>query len=416
VRRHPGAAAAAAAVAPCLVAFALLGLGPQPTLGTEATVELPLVYLRAPAPRDRVHPAATGGTGIVYTPLDIQQGYGYGEEIPTRGGAGKTVAVVDAYGDPTLSADVATFDAAFGLPPATVQVVPVDGGPNGTNLDWAVETALDAEWAHASAPAAQVDVFVVPTGSYQDLLDGLAAAVRTPGVAAISLSWGAPEADFAANDCVLGRRTESCLDAYEAVLQQAARQGVVVFAASGDQGAFDGTQPATLTVDYPASSPEVVGVGGTTLTLLCEAACTYEQETAWEGSGGGYSQLFSEPAFQQAAGIPEPSQPAMRGVPDVAFDADPATGVYVEAEGTWYGVGGTSVGAPNWAAISADAVSPLSAEALYGLYGVGGQGAAYAETFHDIVGGSNGGYQAGPGWDPVTGLGSPQVAHLASAA
>jgi kumamolisin len=190
---------------------------------------------------------------------------------------------------------------------------------------------------------------------------------------------------------------------------------VALFAASGDYGDHPcPTSPAVGTV-YPASDPDVTAVGGTDLTLTSSGA--YAGETAWSGSGGGYSKDFPRPSWQTGS----PIFTKYRNIPDVAFDADPRTGVAVYFQGQWAEVGGTSLGAPSWAAIWTLATqyhqqrtgkilgypNPL----LYGL----ANSAKRTAVFHDVTTGSNGTYQAGPGWDFVTGWGSPNVYNLVRA-
>jgi kumamolisin len=244
----------------------------------------------------------------------------------------------------------------------------------------------------------------VPDSTFQHLLDGVSYAVNNLSVTAISMSWGAPEINSSTD-------TKT---AYEAVFSTATSKGILLFSASGDQGAYDGTHPKVLTPDYPSSSPQVIGVGGTTLNL--DSSGNYLSEAAWSSSGGGFSLYFSEPSYQAGSNISDAS--GMRGVPDVAFDADPNTGLYVYASGKWYAVGGTSAGAPNWAAIAADDLAqspnhPLTSNYLYGkVYGNAGSSGLYATEFHDITSGYNGYYYAMADWDAVTGLGSPNVYNL----
>lgn len=337
-------------------------------------------------------------TSVVYTPANIQNAYNFGT---FANGSGKAIAIVDAYGDPTLTKDLTAFDTKFGLPAATVNVFYPDGAPAGSNSGWAVETALDVEWAHANAPNATIDLVIVPSPTFQQLLDGINYGANSLSVVAISMSFGAP----------LSQVSASTITSYETAFSNATAKGVLLFAASGDSGAYDGT--SQLTTDYPASSPKVIGVGGTTLKLNTSGG--YGSETAWNGSGGGYASAFSEPSFQTTAVITDTS--AKRGVPDVGFDANPNTGVYVVANGVWYVVGGTSVGAPNWAAIAADSAAAgghqLTLSYIYGtVYGVGGSAALYKTEIHDVTSGNNGYYTATTGWDPVTGIGSPNVANL----
>jgi kumamolisin len=194
--------------------------------------------------------------------------------------------------------------------------------------------------------------------------------------------------------------------------------GVTVLAASGDNGASDGSTSGTPTVDFPAGSPYVVGCGGTKLTL---SGNSISSEQAWnelsanEGAtGGGVSEVFALPSYQQAANVPKARNGFVgRGVPDVAGDADPVTGCNVVVDGQPAVIGGTSAVAPLWAGLlalinqslgtSVGYVSPL-------LYST-----SVEPSFRDITSGSNGSYSAGPGWDACTGLGSPNGAALLKA-
>jgi subtilase family serine protease len=343
---------------------------------------------------------STTSTAPPYTPANIQQAYSFGSFA--QGATGKVIAIVDAYGDPNLASDVATFDRYFSIGSIKLNIFYPDGQPRGRDSNWAIETALDVEWAHANAPAATIDVVVAPDASFAHLLDAInyAATIPSVSVAAISMSWGAPESQM----------SSSVINQYESAFGNITTKGIVLLAASGDQGATDGTR--SLTTDYPASSPEVIGVGGTTLTVKSSSG-VYSSETAWSSSGGGYSAKFSEPLYQSKAGI----SISGRGVPDVAFDANPNTGVYVYCSPYWYEVGGTSVGAPNWAAIVADSAAAGRALNLGYLYGtVYGNATLYANEIHDILSGNNGspGYKAGTGWDAVTGIGTPNVSNLIS--
>jgi subtilase family serine protease len=378
----------------------LLGAAPPRAASTVHHAHPPIRFSQVSRPVSRTRPGKMShSSAVVYTPANIQAAYDFGGFA--AGGAGRAVAIIDAYGDPSLPSDLSAFDDQFGLPAAQVAIYTPAGAPASTNSSWAVETALDVEWAHAGAQAAQLDLIVLPDASFQHLIDGVDFAAGLPNVAAISMSWGAAETTVAA---------DGYLPAFEDALQAAQAKGIVLLASSGDQGAYNGTH-RTLQVNYPASSPEVVGVGGTTLTLSGSGG--YGSETAWSGSGGGYSVEFAEPPYQTGAAIPDPN--GRRGVPDVAFDADPNTGVYVAALGKWYAVGGTSVGAPNWAAVAADdaaAGSPaLGLGALYGVYA----SSAYGADMHDVTSGSNGYYSAGVGWDAVTGAGTPNVVNLITA-
>jgi kumamolisin len=191
--------------------------------------------------------------------------------------------------------------------------------------------------------------------------------------------------------------------------------GVTVLAASGDDGASDGNTSGTPTVDFPAASPYVVGCGGTKLTISGAAIGSeqvWNELSANEGAtGGGVSEVFALPSFQQSVNVPAaPNGFVGRGVPDVAGDADPETGYNVFVDGQPAVIGGTSAVAPLWAGLLALINQTLGANVGYLnplLYS-----AAAEATFHDITSGNNGDYSAGPGWDACTGLGSPNGSAL----
>ena len=375
--------------------------------------------------------AGPTATSVVYTPQNIQTAYSF---VANDKGTGKTIAIVAAFGDPTLAADVTAFNSRFSLSPAgKVNTYYPDGQPSSTNSSdaagWAIETALDVEWAHANAQGATIDLVVAYDDSFQHLLNAVKyacgqyssnyAATLSPLPTAVSMSFGAPEDAFTAATAA------SILGPWETAFSKASSQGIILLAASGDGGATDGTGQAT--VEYPAASQYVIGVGGTTLLLT---SGRYGSETAWSGSGGGYgaaslkSTLGGEPVFQKTANISDSA--GMRGVPDVAFDADPNTGLYVCCANTWYDVGGTSAGSPNWAAIIADAAAAPSTSSnssssvlltpakLYSaIYSGAGKSLNYADGyFHDVTIGNNGQYSAAKGWDAVTGIGTPVVSGL----
>ena len=194
--------------------------------------------------------------------------------------------------------------------------------------------------------------------------------------------------------------------------------GVTVLAASGDDGASDGSTGGTPTVDFPAASPYVVGCGGTKLTI---SGTGISSEQAWnelsanEGAtGGGVSEVFALPSYQQAAKVPKaPNGFVGRGVPDVSGDADPVTGYNVVVDGQSAVIGGTSAVAPLWAGLLALINQSLGTNVGYvnPLF----YSASVAPAFRDITAGSNGSYSAGPGWDACTGLGSPNGAVLLKA-
>jgi uncharacterized repeat protein (TIGR03803 family) len=313
----------------------------------------------------------TSPTGNGYTPQQLRHAYGF-DQLNTTG-AGQIIAIVDAYGSPTVQADLNTFCTALGLPSTTVQVYYPQGMPPADN-NWATETSLDVEWAHAIAPGATIALIAARSNSYADLLGAVDYAVSI-GAKQVSMSWGGSEYS-----------TEATSNYHFNV------PGVAFLVSSGDYGAG---------VSNPACSPFVVGVGGTTLNL--DSSGNVTAEAAWSGSGGGLSAYEPIPSYQ--TGWLSGTQ---RGVPDVAYDANPSTGVPVYITGTgWLQVGGTSMSAPQWAALFALANSLRSqsiSSAPSLLYSLAT--ANYAGYYRDITSGSNGN-PAGVGYDLVTGLGSP---------
>jgi subtilase family serine protease len=297
----------------------------------------------------------------------------------TGTGKGQTVAVVDAPGDPAIAADLDHFDQQFGLPAAHLTIKTPQGAGD-VDGGWGLETAMDVEWIHATAPDAAIVLVESRDGSFSSLFAAVdTAAALKPD--AISLSWGIPEefTDETYYDGHCGLTTTLCT------------------VASGDRG-WPGS--------YPAYNPHVLSVGGTTLDLGAGGAVT--GETAWAGSGGGRSYVEKAPSFQKTGG---------RGTPDVSYVADPATGVAVYdttpdlGQTGWFQVGGTSLGAPTWAALiaatdqlRAAAGRPRLSEAQ--IY-------AARTALGDITTGTNGTCPdvctAGPGYDFVTGLGSPRA-------
>jgi subtilase family serine protease len=247
----------------------------------------------------------------------------------TGNGSGETIALVEAYHDSTLSSDLATFDQEYNLPAPSLTVVNQAGQV--ANNGWALEEALDVEWAHAIAPGANLLVVEAKSQSRQDLLNAVNTARYTPGVVAVSMSWGFAET-----------RNENSYNIY--FQTPAGHAGITFVAASGDNGAGG--------AEWPSSSPEVLSVGGTTLSV--DSLGNYESEAAWSGSGGGYSRFVTEPSYQRSL-----QRTGGRSTPDVAFDADPGTGVEVyetplgASHGSWQVVGGTSLGTPGWSAIIA---------------------------------------------------------------
>ncbi|MGI8968144.1 MAG: S53 family peptidase [Chloroflexota bacterium] len=358
-----------------------------------------------PAPVFSTLAASHQSTGA-YTPAQIQAAYGI---TPLLGqgidGAGQTIALIEF--DRFDPADIQQFDAANQLADPTLQTFFPAG--HGFTLQTSGEATLDIEWAHALAPAATIQVYYVQDGQssragWKTLATAINAAVAG-GASTISMSFGA---------CKPGTSYQVTRNALAASLQH----GVNVFVSSGDSGAHPGPVRqcgSKLGVTYPASDPSVVSVGGTSLLLNDDG--TISQETAWRLSGGGKGSPLPRPIWQLTSNL-KPGK--YRWVPDVAFLGDPATGVEVFYHGAWHQAGGTSLGAPAWAAIwtliqeDAQHAGKSIGAAPAILYGIGNS-SSYMQAFSNITQGSNGHYHAGAGWNPVTGWGTPKVSGLASA-
>jgi len=348
----------------------------------ERSLPAPPQYMTADPPI-HVRPAFASSP-VGYTPSQIRHAYGFDQSPST--GYGQTIAIVDAYGSPTIQNDLNVFCSKFGLRSLPIQIAYPTGRPPFVDPGWALETALDVEWAHAIAPAASILLVVSKSNSFADLL--VAVDYAASHARQVSMTWGAPEFSF-----------ETAYDYHFN------KPGVTFTASAGDNGAG---------VEWPAASPYVTSVGGTTLKL--DSAGRISQETAWAGSGGGVS--LYEPNLYQSVW-----SSSARSVPDVSFDGDPSTGMAVYNSTPYFGltgwiqVGGTSAGAPQWAALVALANSghtPAYRPTNSLLYNL-----SSPYTFLDITLGSNG-FPAGVGYDPVTGLGSPiagaLVPQLAAAA
>ncbi len=334
-----------------------------------------------------------------FSPAQIRQAYGF-NQISFNGiqgdGTGQTIAIIDAYDQPTIASDLTTFDSTFGLPaPPSFVKVNESGGSTYPTADpnWGLEISLDVEWAHAMAPGAKILLVEASSNSFSDLFTAVDYARSQPGVAVVSMSWGGSEWSG-----------ESAYDSNFST--PAGHSGVTFVASSGDSGSAGG-------LEYPSASPNVLAIGGTQLST--DGLGNYLSETGWSGGGGGISITESQPAYQH--GVVTQSS-SMRTVPDVAYNASSGSpyAVYdTSSYSGWIEVYGTSAGAPQWAAMVAiadqgralDGQSSLDgpSQTLPMLYQLPGG------DFHDITTGSNGAYTAGPGYDLVTGLGTP-VANL----
>ena len=354
-------------------------------------------------PHVRFHDQAA--QSIAYTPVQVAQAYGFPSGVT---GAGQTVAVIELAGGYS-EADLSTYFTGLGLSAPTISAVGVDGGSNspGTNSDADGEVMLDIEVIAAVANGASIVVYFANT-SDQGFLDGVSTAVHdtTNKPSVVSISWGGSEDSWTAQ-----ARTQM-----EQILTEAAAIGVTVTVASGDNGSTDGVTDGKQHVDFPASAPHALACGGTSLQIEGGAISS---ETVWNDSagagGGGVSIEFAVPSYQTAANVPTniDTGQAGRGVPDVCGDADPATGYTILVDGADQTIGGTSAVAPLWAGLSALLNQALGTPVGFlqpQLYA-----AATQSAFNDITKGNNGAYQAGPGWDACTGLGSPKGAALLQA-
>ena len=349
---------------------------------------------------------AAQAAAVSYSPLQVAQAYGF---PANANGSGQCIGIIELGGG-FKSADLSSFFSKLGIATPKVTAVSVDGATNSPTGDPSGpdgEVALDIEVAGSVAPGAQIAVYFGPNTD-QGFIDAVTAAVHDTKLkpSIISISWGGPENSW----------TAQARDALNSACQDAAAMGVTVLAASGDDGANDGT--GSPVVDFPAASPYVLGCGGTKLTL---SGTSIGSEQAWnelsanEGAtGGGVSQVFVLPGYQQSAKVPAaPNGFAGRGVPDVAADADPESGYQVVVDGQQTVIGGTSAVAPLWAGLLARINQALGKNVGYLnplLYVANAEG-----TFHDIQSGNNGNYSARPGWDACTGLGSPDGSALLSA-
>lgn len=381
----------------------------------------PSFQLRRSASSTPLQSAAPDPAGL--TPSQLENYYGFTSlrfGSTAANGEGQTIALVEAYDDPDIAADLKTFDTVYGLAASpSFEVVsqtgsatdlPAPDQPNPIMGSWAAEESLDVQWAHALAPAAGILVVECNSQNDADLYTGVAYAAAAPGVSVVSMSFGQSETDYTAAQVAAIDQT---------FVTPPGHQGVTFLAASGDNGAYADGGP--LAVSYPASSPDVVSVGGTTLST--DSSGTIVSETGWSNSGGGLSVLENQPTAQKTA----IGSRSGRAVPDVSFDADPSSGVNIcdsldfSAAAPFTILGGTSLSCPAWGSILAIANQgrviasqptldgrQQTIPALYSAYTNG----SYDSVFNDITTGNNGFYNAGKGYDLVTGLGSPEVQSL----
>lgn len=343
----------------------------------------PDMYTREPEAmlyQDLTHgPAARPNNGPSgFHPDQIRTAYGV-----TKNGSG-TIAIVDAYDFATSLADFNAFSSQFNLPQETsatatattnkvFQVAYASGSKPKADAGWAEEEALDIEWAHAMAPNAKIVLVEAKSAAFSDLFAAVSYASKLSGVTQISMSWGGSE--FSGET--------ACESIFSGI------KSATLFASTGDQGGSK---------SYPAVSPNIVAVGGTSLFL--DSNNNYSNETGWSGSGGGISAYEAQPNFQKSV----LKHQTKRSVPDIAAVADPSTGVavYDSGAGGWVVVGGTSLSSPLCAGIANAGGAKLMAGELTFIYG-------HISLFHDVKNGKAGNNSCGIGYDLVTGWGSPKT-------
>ncbi len=354
-----------------------------------------------------IRPAAA--VSASFKPNNVAELYAFPTSVT---GKGQCIALIELGGGYT-PADTTTAFEAMGLTPPTVVTVSVDGGKNTPSPDDGAdgEVALDIQVAGGAAPGARIAVYFAPN-SDAGFVDAISAAVHdatnTPSV--ISISWGSAESNW----------TQQAIQSMNSAMQDAATVNVSVFVASGDNLATDGVTDGKAHVDFPASSVWAIGCGGTAIAV---SGTSITDETVWNdgtsGGGGGISDLFPVPSFQQRANLPPSVNDGQtrRGVPDVAGDAAPGTGYEVVVNGRRQVFGGTSAVAPLWAGLTAlinEGASTPVGFFLPFLY-------ANSTLLRQITQGDNNpsgsdiGYSAGPGWNACTGLGVPNGESLFAA-
>ena len=388
-------------------------------------------------------------------------------------GQGQAIIIVDAFGSETMRHDLKVFNNAFGLPHMCGEEGTSAGcsgptfsefqqGNTATNPTpgqedrsaWAIEVALDVEWAHSMAPMANILLVTTPTAEtlgvqgFPDFFKAEATVIGQNRGSVITQSFASTEEAFNSGTAALQN--------LRFAFQAAQANHVTVFASSGDFGSAGllktpvkagGTLLPSPAVWWPASDPLVTGVGGTYECTDASTGLTVDsvsppvncqshpgvREVGWIDAGGGFSHVFSKPSFQNNLPAGSTAINSMRGVPDIALQASSRTGVliYITNPGYstnvhdtgWYVIGGTSSSSPQWAGLIAVANEMNGGHRLGyinpALYAIASNPSTYASDFYDVTTGNNGafaptvaGYPATTGWDPVTGLGTPNAANL----
>jgi kumamolisin len=350
--------------------------------------------------------AKAGAAPVSYAPNTVADLYGF----PKSGGQGETIAIIELGGG-YKTADLQAYFKNLKMTPPKVVAVSVNHGKNqatGSADGPDGEVMLDIEVAGAIAPQANIVVYFTPNTD-AGFLDAITTAIHdtTHKPSIISISWGGPESSW----------TGQALTAFDEAFQAAVALGITVTVAAGDNGSTDGVSGTASHVDFPASSPHVLACGGTSLRA---SGSSISSETVWnDGSqggatGGGISATFPVPSWQSglSAALTAGGSTAltMRGMPDVAGDADPETGYAVRVDGSNTVIGGTSAVAPLWAGL----VARLNALRGSSVGFINPMLYAHPSALNDITSGNNGAFKAAPGWDACTGLGSPNGSSLAA--
>jgi kumamolisin len=403
---------------------AVLGLDDRPQARSHVKPGRDLAEGELPDP-DGEADAAAGPAAAARAPVpkplwatQVAKLYGF----PPNNGAGETIGIIELGGGYSDADLAAYFKRAKISPAPSVEAVAVDQGSNQPGGDADGEVLLDIEVAGSIAPGAKIVVYFADN-SDRGFLDALTTAAHdtTNAPSVISISWGGPEAAW----------TTQARKAFDGALADAAALGVTVLAAAGDHGAGDGAGDGQVHADFPASSPHIVGCGGTTLIASSgkiASEVVWNDHDGW-ATGGGISSSFKVPAYQKGISMPanlNASGKPGRGVPDIAGNADSASGYIVRVDGQWTVVGGTSAVAPLYAGLIAQLNQTLGQPVgalLPALYGI--PAADRANVLRDITTGDNSvpasqfgpattGYSAAAGWDACTGLGSVHGAALAT--
>ncbi len=327
-----------------------------------------------------------------FSPVDVAKLYDFPQDV---NGTGQVIGLIELGGG-YRPADIEDYFKSIGLPAPQVKTSSVDQAKNRPTTANSAdgEVMLDIEVAGAVAPGAMIVTYFAPntTRGFQDALSmAVHDQLRRPNV--ISISWGGPESGW----------THQSMLNFDDVAQEAGLLGITITVAAGDNGSSDGVNDGQNHVDFPASCPHVLATGG---TRLIAANGVISNETVWNdgaqggATGGGFSTMFALPQFQS-----NDVKQTFRGVPDVAGNADPETGYNVLVDGERMVVGGTSAVAPLWAGLVALLNQKL--QTRVGFINTAIYNMDESNCFRDISSGNNGAFSAGPGWDPVTGLGSP---------